>query len=140
MEYEIIVSPQAEDADQAAILDRLVAYNDAEAGPSGFENIAVLVRPRGKSETVGGLWGKVSYDWLFVELLFVPAELRNRDFGTELMRCAERIARDRNCVGVWLDTHSFQAPGFYERLGYEVFGQLPDHPRGWKRMFYRKVL
>ena len=98
MEYEIIVPPLAEDSYRAVILDKLVAYNDAETGPTDFGSIAVLIRPHGKSEAVGGLWGKVAYDWLFVELLFVPAELRGRDLGTELMLRAEQIARDRNCA------------------------------------------
>lgn len=140
MKYEIVVSPWAEDSDRAVILDGLEAYNYAETGPTDFGNIAVLIRQRGKSETVGGLWGKVDYDWLFVELLFIPAELRGRDLGTELMTRAEQIARARNCVGVWLDTHGFQAPGFYERLGYKAFGELPENPRGSRRIFYQKLL
>jgi ribosomal protein S18 acetylase RimI-like enzyme len=47
---------------------------------------------------------------------------------------------DAGCVGVWLNTFSFQALGFYQRLGYEVFGSLDDHPRGSQRYFMRKLL
>jgi hypothetical protein len=36
---------------------------------------------------------------------------------------------ERGHSGVWVDTFEFQAPGFYQKLGYEVFGVLPDHPR-----------
>jgi GNAT superfamily N-acetyltransferase len=89
---------------------------------------------------VGGLWAKVFYDWLFVDLLFVPQAFRGQDLGRRLMAEAERAAVERGLVGVWLDTHSFQAPGFYETLGYEAFGSLPDYPRGETRTFYRKML
>lgn len=140
MKPEIVASPKPDPADHAAILEPLVAFNTASAGPSGLENIAVLLRDGNPRATVGGIWGKISYDWLFVDVIFVPTELRGQGFGAELMRHAELIARNRDCVGVWLDTHSFQAPGFYETLGYEAFGELPDHPRGSKRTFFRKLL
>ena len=51
---------------------------------------------------------------------------------------AERIARANGCVGIWLDTYEFQARGFYEKLGFEVFGSLKDHPVGHRRFFLRK--
>jgi hypothetical protein len=39
---------------------------------------------------------------------------------------------------VWLDSFSFQAPGFYKKLGYSVFGTLPDFPKGETRYFFSK--
>jgi GNAT superfamily N-acetyltransferase len=89
---------------------------------------------------VGGLWGKFSYDWLFIELLAVPEEYRGINYGKALMDKAEVIARTNGCIGVWLDTYEFQARGFYERLGFEIFGELNDHPVGQKRFFLRKLL
>ena len=136
----VVVSEKPEDADYQAILEALLSYNDAAAEPSGYEPVAILIRDRDRDETIGGLWGKVSYDWLFIELLFVPELLRGQKLGTQLMNAAEQLARERNCEGVWLDTHGFQAPAFYQSLGYEVFGQLPDHPRGSGRFFLRKML
>jgi hypothetical protein len=51
--------------------------NVSVAGPSGFERLAVLIKNK-EGSTVGGLWGKFSYDWLTVELLFAPSELRGQ--------------------------------------------------------------
>jgi ribosomal protein S18 acetylase RimI-like enzyme len=51
---------------------------------------------------------------------------------------AEQEAIARGCRGAWLDTYSFQARGFYERLGYAVFGILNDYPPGQKRIFCTK--
>jgi GNAT superfamily N-acetyltransferase len=89
---------------------------------------------------VGGLWGRTGYDWLFVELLFVPESMRGRGVGTDLMRRAEREAAARGCHGAWLDTFEFQARGFYERLGYECFGELQRYPVGSARFFLKKGL
>ena len=89
-------------------------------------------------QAVGGLWGKTVYDWLFVEWLAVPDEHRGKGLGTALIQEAEGIARANDCVGIWLDTFEFQARGFYEKLGFEVFGVLEDHPVGQCRFFLRK--
>jgi GNAT superfamily N-acetyltransferase len=136
----VIVSEKPEQADYQTILKAIVSYNDAAAEPSGYEPVAILIRDADRNETIGGLWGKVTYDWFFVELLFVPELLRRQKLGTQLMNAVEQLARERKCVGVWLDTFEFQAPAFYQSLGYEVFGQLPDHPRGSGRFFLRKML
>jgi ribosomal protein S18 acetylase RimI-like enzyme len=55
------------------------------------------------------------------------------------MQRAEDEARRRGCRGAWLDTYSFQARGFYERIGYEVFGVIDDFPPGHSRLFLRKT-
>lgn len=137
----LVIVPQKPDkADHEAILDALVRYNDATSGPSGYEDVAVLLRDPDSGETIGGLWGTLSYDWLFIALLFVPQQLRGQGLGTSLMREAEQIARQRNCAGIWLDTFGFQAPDFYRGLGYELFGELPDHPRGTNRFLLRKII
>ena len=65
--------------------------------------------------------------------------LRGRGVGRELMDRAEVRARERGCHSAWLDTFSFQARGFYEKLGYEEFGQL-DYPPDHHRHFMQKRL
>jgi GNAT superfamily N-acetyltransferase len=80
------------------------------------------------------------YDWLFIELLFVPESLRRRGVGTELMQRAETEAVARGCHSAWLDTFEFQSRGFYERLGYALFGELRDYPNGSARYFLKKAL
>lgn len=137
---EIVATDTPESADRNVILDGLKAYNENQVGASGFLPLAILLKDLDTGETLGGLWGKSSYDWLYVELLFVPDQFRGQDLGSRLLRQAEKIGRKRGCVGIWLDTFAFQARGFYEKQGYEVFGVLDDHPRGGRRFFLRKIL
>lgn len=126
-------------ADRAAVVEALVAFN-AEAAPQrAREPLAILVRD-GAGAVSGGLWGRFTYDWLFVELLVVPAARRGSGLGRRLMALAEEAARAEGCAGIWLDTFGFQAPGFYAKLGFEPFGELPDHPRGGRRLFLKKRL
>jgi GNAT superfamily N-acetyltransferase len=124
---------------RAAILGRLADFNSSHGYPADLGVVAVVLRdPSG--EIIGGLWGKTVYDWLFVEYLIVPDELRGFKIGAKLMRCAEDLARERGCVGAWLTTFPFQARGFYEKLGYAVFAELENSPDDNARLFMRKTL
>ena len=139
MQPEIILSDAGNAADREIILRGLQRFNEAGVGPPNFRPLAVLLRADG-GETLGGLWGRTAWRWMFVELLFVPGALRGTGFGRELMRRAEAEAIARGCIAAWLDTFSFQARGFYERLGYSVFGALDGYPPGHSRFFLQKSL
>lgn len=139
MDYQFLLSDDGDEAVRQAILAPLAAYNTSQAGPSGNRPLVVSVRsPQG--EVLGGLWGYTGYGWLFTQLLVVPAALRGRGVGRELLHRAEQEARARGCQGAWLDTFEFQARGFYERMGYECFGELADYPPGFARYFMKKRL
>ena len=129
----------ADDSIRKAIVEPLVAYNQAKTGRNDVRPLVLAVEDD-DGAVVGGLWGRTAYGWLFVELLVVPASLRDRGLGTELMTRAETEAVARGCHSAWLDTFEFQARGFYERVGYTCFGELKDYPAGSARYFMRKTL
>ncbi len=139
MEYTLSITDVADEEARKGIVAPLVEYNSSQAGPSQNRPIAVLVSDK-EGNVVGGLWGHTGYEWLFTQLLVVPAGLRGRGVGTEIMQLAEREAMKRGCHGAWLDTFEFQARGFYERMGYECFGELPSYPKGFSRYFMKKAL
>jgi ribosomal protein S18 acetylase RimI-like enzyme len=87
---------------------------------------------------VGGLSGRLAWGWLFVAALWVHRDRRGQGAGRALLAAAESHAAAAGCHSVWLDT--FQASGFYEKLGYTVFGALEDYPQGQTRSFLRKRL
>ena len=91
-------------------------------------------------ELLAGLYGHLSYSWLMVEVLWVSEHIRKQGYGKQLIKRAERYAREHGCQAVWLDTFSFQARGFYEKLGYVIFGELPNYPNGHCRYFLWKQL
>jgi GNAT superfamily N-acetyltransferase len=133
MEMQTLNEPTWGERD--AILAELAAFNASRA-PTQVSHLAVVLREGGV--TVGGLWASCLYDWLAIELVFVPKQARGQGTGAALLREAEEAAKGRGCIGAWLDTFSFQARGFYEKLGYRVAGEIVDHPRRGARYFLSK--
>ena len=133
---ELVQAP--DDAVRQAIAAPLLQFNTALAGPSGHQALALVLRDKTGAVT-GGLWGATGYGWLYTQLLVVPAELRGSGVGRTLLQRAENEALARGCQYAWVDTQ-FGARAFYERLGYTVFGELPDYPPGFARSFLRKAL
>ena len=114
--------------DHAALSERLASANLANAGPSGHRNMAVILRDPDTGEAISGVWGTILYGWLFIELLFVVEPDRRQGLGSRLLAAVENAARAQGCVGSWLSTYAFQAPGFCEKNGYEQFGELGSAP------------
>jgi GNAT superfamily N-acetyltransferase len=124
-----------------AIRDPLVAFNEAQIGKrTDMGLLAIPLTQAEDGKVIGGLWGRTGFAQLFTELLFVPESLRGQHMGEKLVAMAEEEAQRRGCVGAWVDTFSFQALGFYQKLGYSVFGQIEDYPPGHQRYFLSKKL
>jgi GNAT superfamily N-acetyltransferase len=70
--------------------------------------------------------------------LWVQESQRSRGLGRTLLQAAEAEASRRGCDQVVESTHSFQAPAFYERLGYERQATVLGHPKGHANVTYVK--
>ena len=137
MDDPIYIPDEPTVEDREAVVGPLAEFNAQHGYPVDSKPVAILLKDEA-GRTIGGLWGKTVYGWLFVEFLVVPESMRGRNLGASIMMKAERIAEGRGCVGSWLTTFTFQAQGFYEKLGYSVFARLEDSPVGNERIFLRK--
>ena len=114
-------------------------YNTHQAGDDGGRNLCFVLQSPDQ-EIVGGVIGATYWDWLYINLMWIKEELRGHGYGSRLLTLAEEEARQRGAKQAYLDTFSFQAPGFYKKHGYEVFGKLHDFPAGHQRYFLTKRL
>lgn len=120
--------------------DGLDEYNIGKVGePDNSENLWVVARD--KDGTVqGGIKARSYYSWLFIDWLWVSPSARGAGIGSQLMNLAEATARERGCIGAYVDTFSFQAPKFYKSRGYEEFGRIEDFPPNHACIWLRKSL
>ena len=136
---EIRYSEEELQTDREAIFAMLNEHNHRNGPPLDYRPFALRLCDA-EDKTIGGLYGRTSYDWLFIEAIVIPEKLRNLGLGRTLLDHTEALARQRNCVGIWLDTFSFQALGFYQKLGFTEFGRLENRPRGCTHYFMQKLL
>jgi ribosomal protein S18 acetylase RimI-like enzyme len=88
----------------------------------------------------GALLAATVWNWLSIDVVWIEPALRGSGFGRDLVREAERIARERGCTHARLDTFDFQARSFYEDLGYRVYAQLDGFPDGHTQFHLMKAL
>ena len=125
----LTVETEPDPSDIRLLEDRLYEFNAQATGIDDGEWLGLFLRgPDGT--LIGGAYG---WSWgasCFLRYLFVPAGLRNKGYGTRLMRAVEQEACRRGCRQIVLETHDFQAPGFYRKFGFAVTGTVEEYPRG----------
>ena len=132
---------EATEAEAEALLDIIVEANqDNGISSKGSDELMVRLKHPETGALIGGLYAERYYGWLFVRYLAVPKALRGQGWGTRLLQMAEARARECGCIGLWLDTFSFQAASFYRQHGFESFGQIDHYPPGHERVFFQKRL
>ena len=137
MKIEVSATPSAEDL--AAIGAGLSSFNDADVGPAGRLNLAVLVHDAAGT-LIGGISGYTAWGWLYVQWLWLDEAHRGQRLAGRMLETAETEAKVRGCHGAYIDTFSPVALKVYQRAGYVPFGALPDFPKGRTRTFLQKPL
>jgi GNAT superfamily N-acetyltransferase len=117
---------------------QLAAYNESKAGNDGVQRVAIFLRDG--ERIIGGLLGNTYWGWLVIEIMWIDESARGQGCGQQMLEMAEAEALRRGCHHAHTDTMSFQALPFYQKNGYEIFGQLDDLPVGHSRYFLKKAL
>jgi len=128
--------------EQDYIENHLIQFNNSKV-PFKQESpfIAISRCIKNGDEVVGGILATV-YCWniLYIDILWVKEEYRNKGYASALVNEVENKAKKMACRISHLDTFDFQAKHFYEKLGYKVFGVLEDCPEGHNRYYMSKIL
>ena len=118
---------------------RIYEFNVARTGIDDGKLLASFLRDR-NGTVLGGIFGWTWGATCYVRYLFVPAALRKRGLGSRLMTAVEAEARTRGCRQIVLETHDFQAPEFYRKLGFDITGRVADYPLGYQSLTMVKQL
>ena len=138
-DFKLNYENNPDQADLKFLDDKIFEYNFSKIGKYSYENLVIFIHDN-NTTIVAGLYGHTGLGWLYIHLLWVKEEHRSKGLGTRLIEAAELEAINRGYHGVYLYTYSFQKPAFYEKLGYQVFGQLSNFPDGYSKFFMKKAL
>jgi GNAT superfamily N-acetyltransferase len=137
--FAISSEPEATPNEVAIVREGLHQFNFAATGLTQVNSVTLLVRDAGGA-IQGGVLGYVWGEWLHITEFWLADACRGHGLGSRLLERAELEASRVGARGVFLSTFDFQAPEFYKRRGYEVYGALTGYPPGHTEYHLRKML
>jgi GNAT superfamily N-acetyltransferase len=133
------VTSDGNEQDIQEIHEMLKAFNLSNREISENVPLGIFLEDENKKK-LAGLTGETFGNWLCIHYLFIEDCLRGQGIGRKMIEAAECEAKKRGCKYVFVDTFSFQAPGFYRKLGYKEVFTLEDYPYTGKRHYYTKEI
>lgn len=93
-----------------------------------------------KERIAAGIVASSVFDTVEIDDLCVAEAYRNRGYGERLLQKVEGEARADQKKRILLNTYSFQAPAFYEKMGYRQLFKIAPALQEYAQCFYRKEL
>jgi len=137
--HTLVIEEHPDPHDLDFVSDQLDAFNIAITSIDDWRALAIFVRDD-DGQIAAGLTGGTWAGYLEIKNLWVREDRRGQGLGRRLLLAAEQEARARGCTQVLLDTHDFQAPEFYQKLGYNIFGVFEGIGGRYNRYYLRKHL
>lgn len=136
MKIDFTLSPKSEDIE--SIYENLGEFNQKFIPEVEDISFGFFIRDD-LGKVIGGLTGFIFVTSIQIRFLWLSEELRNQGVGSKLMNEVESEAKRREIENIMVDTFSFQAPKFYESLGFSEIGRYEDYfVKGVDKIFYHK--
>ena len=138
-EVSLQIEEHPSDDELRELVDGVRSFNQALTGHRRPRAVASILRDK-EGNIVGGAYGELWGASVHIAAMWVAEGHRGKGYGSVLLTAVEEYAAKQGHLLSYLETTSFQARPFYERLGYTVFGELPGIAIGCTLFFLRKDL
>ncbi|MFM9276901.1 GNAT family N-acetyltransferase [Paenibacillus jiagnxiensis] len=128
---DLYISKELNNADKNYVRNKILEFNSMHIPDDlkGRYQEVNLYLKNADGQIFGGIVSEICWNWMEVHLLFVDEQLRKLGYGKKLLDQAEKIAKEKACEFIKLDTLSFQALDFYKKQGFEVYGEIQNAGR-----------
>ncbi|WP_353095165.1 GNAT family N-acetyltransferase [Tissierella praeacuta] len=116
---------------------RLQEYNSRYITDS--EDLSYCIENE-NGECIAGIVASRDMDCITVDYLFVDDAYRKNGYGSKLLTYLEEQAIRLDVKRIILNTFGFQAPAFYEKQGYQLFGKIEPCFNDYGQYFFKKEL
>jgi N-acetylglutamate synthase-like GNAT family acetyltransferase len=138
MDIKFVHNPLEKDIKK--IHNGILDYNSSYFNDLQIKNFGCFLYDK-DNEVCGGLTGKISNETIFVDYFWIPESKRVNSTGSKIMNKLEVEAKSLGVKSICLDTYTFQAPGFYKKLGFIEVGRFEDYPKkGIDTIFFQKKI
>ncbi len=134
-----IVEEEPTDALKKVIIQGLIQHSVETTGYDGdLTSFAFTLRNNG--EFCGAIVSKALWGALHIRHLFISPDCRGQGMGRTLMEKAFERGKELHCHFAYVETLSFQALGFYQKLGFDLEFTRPGYDKGVSFHYLRKEL
>ena len=135
----VVTEGEPKEEDFQALSTGLLSHHAKQGHKRTWEKYCIFLKDTNDKAYAGII---VTFTWngMHIDSLWVDETLRGHDYGTQLMKMAEDEALKRECTIAYTDTFTWKASGFYEKLGYTLYGKLENFPEGNALSYYSKKL
>ena len=136
--FAIITDPTDEDVKEfqnGFEAFNLAQTNDEFNSPQPWRN---LVLKDHEGNVAGGIMTSTLYWTQYLEVLWVDDKYRGLGYGRDLVLEAHRLAKEDGCTSSHVYTFSWQAPDFYQAVGYELIATYVGYHGGITEHILRK--
>lgn len=138
LNFEITVG-RPKPKDYKTLSDGMLSYHAKHGHQRTSETINIFLKDNNE-KVFGGTIATVLWNGIEINSLWVEGSLRKQGYGRKLIALVENEGKKRGCTIIYTNTFTWQAPGFYEKLGYKSYGKLDNFPEGNTLTYYFKNL
>ncbi len=138
LNFEITVG-RTKPKDYKTLSDGMLLYHAKKGHRRTSEIINIFLKDDHR-KVYGGVIATVLWNGMEINSLWVEESLREQGWGRKLVAAIEKEGKARGCTFVYTNTFTWQAPEFYEKLGYKPYGKLEIFPPGNTLTYFYKNL
>src|SRR3989344_2262245 len=123
----IITEGEPDPEDKKALVNGLLSHHAIKGHPRKSKTLSIFLKEQ-NNKPLGGVIVTFLWNGMEINSLWIDESVRKQGWGRKLMQAVEDEAIKRGCKIAFTNTFPWQAPEFYEKLGYSLYGKLDGFP------------